>query len=151
MENVLSMSSGSNNRPPIQIGALLRLALDDLRRRIHEGVTEAGFDDVRPAHTTLFRWPGPDGRRPTEIAADVQISKQRVNDLLRDLEQLSYLRLDRDPSDNRARIVRLTRRGKRLHQAAIAAHTELEDEWCRAVGPAAYAQLRHALAQITGA
>jgi DNA-binding MarR family transcriptional regulator len=150
MVTVLSVPRESNNRPPIQIGALLRLALDDLRRRIHEGVAAAGFDDVRPAHTTLFRWPGPDGRHPTEIAADVQISKQRVNDLLRDLEQLSYLRLDRDPSDNRARIIRLTRRGKRLHQAAIAAHTELEDEWRQAVGPAAYAQLRHALAQITG-
>src|SRR6185437_7901979 len=100
MVTVLSVPRESNDRPPIQIGALLRLALDDLRRRIHEGVAAAGFDDVRPAHTTLFRWPGPDGRRPTEIAADVQISKQAVNDLLRDLEQRGYLERHPDPSDN---------------------------------------------------
>jgi hypothetical protein len=43
----------------LQVGALLRLALDDVRRRIYEGVVGAGFGDVRPAHVTLFRWPGP--------------------------------------------------------------------------------------------
>src|SRR3954452_17354027 len=124
--------------------------LEEVRRRIYEGVVAGGFDDVRPPHVTLFRWPGPDGRRPTEIAAAAQISKQRVNDLLRDLEQLGYLRLESDTADNRARIVRLTRRGKALHRRAVKAHAQIEAEWEAAVGKRRYADLRETLAQLGG-
>jgi DNA-binding MarR family transcriptional regulator len=94
---------------------------------------------------TLFRWPGPDGRRPGEVAADVQISKQRVNDLLRELERLGYLLLERDRHDNRARIIRLTPRGRRLHQIAVGIHAQMEAEWSQAIGPRRYKQLRRAL------
>jgi DNA-binding MarR family transcriptional regulator len=141
--------SSPDSDPPVQIGALLRFALHEVRERIYAGVREAGFDDVRAAHVTLFRWPGPDGRRPTEVAADAQLSKQRVNDLLRDLEGLGYLRLERDASDSRARIIRLTSSGKRLHETAVATHAQVEDEWARAVGARRFEQLRETLGQIT--
>lgn len=151
MEPILSVSSTSpdRTRAPLQIGGLLRLALDEVRRRIHEGVVAEGFDDLRPAHTTLFRWPGPDGRRPSEVAADTQISKQRVNDLLRDLERLGYLELAADPADGRARVIRLTSRGARLHEIAVGVHREVEAEWARAVGPHRYEALRRTLAALT--
>src|SRR5690242_20675745 len=103
--------------PPLAIGALLRFALDDIRGRIYDGVVADGFTDVRPAHVTLFRWPGPDGARPTELAAAAHISKQSVNDRLGELERLGYLTRERDPADSRARIVRLTARGRRLHKS----------------------------------
>jgi DNA-binding MarR family transcriptional regulator len=131
--------------PPVPIGALFRFGLHEIRNRISTGVREAGFEDVRPAHVTLFRWPGPDGRRPGEVAADVQISKQRVNDLLRDLERHGYLSLERDRHDNRARIIRLTPRGRRLHQIAVGVHAQIEAEWSQAIGPRRYKQLRRAL------
>src|SRR5579884_138393 len=136
------------SEPPLQIGALLRFALDDVRRRIYAGVVAAGFDDVRPAHVTLFRWPGPDGRRPTELAAWVQLSKQTVNDLLRDLEGGGYLELRPDPSDDRARLIRLTERGRRLHEVAVAAHAAIEEEWAATVGPAAYRGMRATLGRL---
>lgn len=131
--------------PPLPIGAVFRLALDEVRQRIAAGVHEAGFDDVRPTHVTLFRWPGPDGRRPSDVAADAQISKQRVNDLLRDLERLGYLALELDPDDSRARIIRLTQRGRRLHATAISIHAQIEAEWSRAIGQRRYTQLRRTL------
>ena len=127
--------------PPLPVGALFRFGLGEIRQRIYAGVVAAGFDDLRPSHVTLFRWPGPDGRRPTEIAADVQISKQRANDLIRDLEQLGYLRLQVDTRDNRARSVRLTARGKRLHRIAIRIHSDVEAEWARKVGGRCYRQM----------
>lgn len=134
-----------SDAPPVPIGALFRFGLREIRNRIATGVREAGFEDVRPAHVTLFRWPGPDGRRPGEVAADVQISKQRVNDLLRDLERLGYLSLDRDRDDSRARIIRLTPPGRRLHQTAVGIHARIEAEWSQAIGPKRYHQLRRAL------
>lgn|SRR5436190_21968810 len=142
------MSTVTSEIPSLPIGALLRFALDGVRERIYEGVRAAGFDDVRPAHVTLFRWPGPDGRRPTEVAADVQISKQRVNDLLRDLEALGYLRLGPDPSDSRARIIQLTARGRRLHEAAVSVHERVEEEWASTIGARRFEQLRVALTRF---
>jgi DNA-binding MarR family transcriptional regulator len=126
----------------------MRFGLHEIRSRIYERVAAAGFDDVRASHVTLFRWPGPDGQRPTAVAADAQISKQRVNDLLRDLERAGYLRLEPDPADSRARIIRLTRRGKRLHEVAVAAHSEVEDEWASVVGDRRYRQLRKTLTDL---
>jgi DNA-binding MarR family transcriptional regulator len=144
------MSSPEWHDPTVPgIGALLRFALHDVRERIYAGVARAGFDDIRAAHITLFRWPGPDGRRPTEIAADAQISKQRVNDLLRDLEATGYLERHPDPTDDRGRIIRLTERGWRLWETGLAHHRELEDEWAAAVGPERWRQVRAALADIS--
>ncbi len=127
---------------------LMRYAIQDARGRIHAAVRDAGFDDVGSPHITLFRWPGPEGRRPTEVAADAQISKQRVNDLLGDLERLGYLERTVDPTDERARIVRLTERGQRLQEAALASHRAVEREWADAVGPERWEQLLEALAAI---
>lgn len=136
--------------PPLPIGALFRFGLQEIRERIAAGVREAGFDDVRPTHVTLFRWPGPDGRRPSEVAADVHISKQRVNDLLRDLERLGYLSLELDSNDSRARIIRLTKRGRRLHKTAVGIHARIETEWSQAVGQQRYRQVRRALDDLIG-
>jgi DNA-binding MarR family transcriptional regulator len=137
--------------PPQQIGALLRFLLHDIRARIYDGVVAAGFDDLRPAHVTLFRWPGPDGRRPTEIAADAQITKQAVNDLLRDLEDRGYLERTPDQSDNRARIIRLTPRGKKLHQVAVGIHAQVEDEWASELGERGFTNLRDKLSRLVDA
>src|SRR3954453_10988082 len=97
------MSSHGTDSPPLAIGALLRFALDDVRDRIYDGVVAAGFTDVRPVHVTLFRWPGPDGMRPTELAAAVGLSKQAVNDRLGDLERLGALTRGPGPPGSRGR------------------------------------------------
>jgi DNA-binding MarR family transcriptional regulator len=145
----LSTASDPDDWPPAPIGALLRFALDEVRRRIYDGVVADGFDDLRPSHVTLFRWPGPDGRRPSQVAADAGISKQRVNDLLRDLERRGYLALAPDPDDSRARTIRLTDRGRRLHRVALEIHAELEREWARVVGDRSYEQMRRTLMQLS--
>ena len=143
------MATNRTLTPPLPIGALLRFAIDDVRTRIYEGVAAAGFDDIRPAHVTLFRWPGPDGRRPTAVATDTGLSKQRVNDLLRDLEARGYLELEPDPVDSRGRIIRLTPRGRKLHGTATAVHEAIEEDWRRAVGARRFDQLRATLRELT--
>jgi DNA-binding MarR family transcriptional regulator len=143
--------SSSATSTPLALGALLRFALHHLRARIFAAVAEAGFDDIRPAHVTLFRWPGPDGRRPTEIAADAQISKQAVNDRLGELERRGYLERHPDPTDDRARIVRLTERGRALHRLAVEVQVELEREWAEAVGRERYEAMSATLRELVRA
>ncbi|MDQ3630816.1 MAG: MarR family transcriptional regulator [Actinomycetota bacterium] len=99
-----------------------------------ELIHEAGFTDVTQAQWSVFRFGGPDGRRPTEIAALAGISKQAVNDGLRHLEALGYLNRAPHPDDGRARVVRLTDRGRELQNAIRAAGSQVEREWQEEIG-----------------
>ncbi|HEY9456526.1 MAG TPA: helix-turn-helix domain-containing protein, partial [Gaiella sp.] len=55
--------------------------------RLHEN----GFADFDAAYLTVFQYPGPQGRRPSDLAARLLISKQALNYLLGELERLGYL------------------------------------------------------------
>src|SRR3974390_19356 len=70
------------------IGALLRLPAQAIHRRIVAGLTRAGFSDLRLPHMAVLQYPGPDGRRPSELAERAGMSKQAMNQLLQSLERL---------------------------------------------------------------
>jgi DNA-binding MarR family transcriptional regulator len=92
-------------------------------------VHASGHAAVTPAMIALFRFAGVDRRRPSEIAATARLSKQATNDLLRDLERLGYVKRHPDPTDGRARIIRLTTRGHSLDTAIWTAGREVEQSW----------------------
>src|SRR5438067_3569504 len=75
--------------PPPLLGALMRLPVDEMHRRIIEGLHEHGYTDLVPAHMAVLRYPGPRGQRPVELAAEANMSKQAMNYLLGELERRS--------------------------------------------------------------
>src|SRR5258708_14521780 len=91
------------------------MPLDAVRGRMLAGLHEAGFPDLVPAHFAVMRYPGPENKRPSAIAAEAGMSKQAMNYLLGQLQQLGYLTRDDDPDDHRSKRIRLTDRG---HAAA---------------------------------
>lgn len=97
-------------------------------------IHEAGHPDVTSGMITLFRLAGIDERRPGEIAVTARLSKQATNDLLRELERLGYVKRRADPTDGRARIMRLTKRGHELDAAVWAAGRAVEQSWTGRVG-----------------
>jgi DNA-binding MarR family transcriptional regulator len=127
------------------IGALLRLVWQHVRDQIGASVREAGFLDVSRAHVSLFRYPGLDGSRPTDLADELQVSKQAVNDLLRDLERLGYIRRETDAADRRSRLIRLTPRGLALETAILAAARGAETSLETQLGSAKLSSLRATL------
>src|SRR5213082_2330876 len=96
--------------PPL-IGALLRMPWEAVQRHMLERLHERGFDDLDAAHLNVFQYPGPQGTRPSELAARLGVSKQALNYLLGELERLSYIERRPDPYDLRSKRVALTRRG----------------------------------------
>jgi DNA-binding MarR family transcriptional regulator len=108
-------------------------------------VLAEGYDDVNPAHVSLFRWPGMDRMRPTDLAEQLRITKQSVNDLLGHLEQRGYLVREPDPADGRARIVRLTPAGRRLDKVVNREAKAAEDRIAAVLGRTQFAELRAAL------
>ena len=127
---------------------MLRFILRRAREQLYAGVAEAGYENLNPAHMLVFRSPGPQGLRPSEIANEMRITKQSVNDLLRHLERHGYLVLDPDPTDGRARVVRLTDKGRVLESVVNDEAQRTEERIGKRLGPRRYAQLCSALEDI---
>ena len=130
------------------IGALLRMPVDTVHRRMFEHLHERGFTDVDPAHLIVFQWPGPHDTRPSELAARLQISKQALNYLLGQLEQLGYLTREADSNDQRSKRIRLTPRGHAATRAIYEIVQDVEAEWEQQLGPRKFGQLRRLLTQL---
>lgn len=133
----------STSRP--YLGALLRVVWQKVRDRVEADVIGAGYHDLTAAHLHVFRYPSPDGSRPSELAAELQISKQAVNDLLGHLEENGYIVRRPDPADGRGRVVRLTDQGRRLERAVADAARAAEVRVGEVIGPERSADLRRTL------
>src|SRR5574340_1090666 len=99
-----SAAEGAGPFGPPLIGALLRIPWEAVQRHMLERLHESGFDDFDRAYFAVFRYPGPQGARPTDVAAQVGISKQALNYLLRELERLGYLEREPHPEDLRGHV-----------------------------------------------
>jgi DNA-binding MarR family transcriptional regulator len=113
-----------------------------------ERLHERGFDDFDTAHLNVFQYPGPQGTRPSELAARLRISKQALNYLLGELERLDYLERRPDPDDLRSKRVALTPRGTSAIGVIRDAVGEVEAAWARQLGPKRFAQLRNLLLEL---
>lgn len=99
--------------------------VDELVRRLQE----AGYTDITAAHHPVFENIDPDGTRLTVLAARTRMTHQSMGELVRALEARGYVERQFDPSDRRARLVRLTSKGRRAARAALGEIAEIEAAW----------------------
>ncbi len=130
------------------IGALLRVPAQTIQRRIIAELNAAGFDDLRVPHMAVLQFPGPDGARPGVLAERAGLSKQAMTQLLRSLERLGYLARSDAPDQGRARIVRLTKRGRAAYAKIHEILRDIEREWSTELGPKQFAQLKELLLRV---
>jgi DNA-binding MarR family transcriptional regulator len=142
-----AVAAGLPAGPPL-IGALLRVPLEQVLQRMLERLHEHGFDDLDAAHLTVFQYPGPQGARPSELAARLRMSKQALNYLLGGLERLGYLERRPHPEDQRSRRIHVTERGVAVIAVIRDAVGEVEASWSARLGPERFAALRDALAEL---
>jgi len=121
-----------------------------LNAKIYEGLDEAGFTDLRPAHFSVFQHLVPKGSRATEMAERAQITKQSMGYLVEALEKQGYVEQVPDPTDGRARLVRLTERGQAVNRVAEDILGKAETEWARKLGKNKMQKLRHLLSELAG-
>ena len=130
------------------IGALLRVPAQAIHRRIINELNTAGFKELRVPHMAVLQFPGPDGVRPGLLAERAGISKQAMNQLLRSLEALGYLSRSDVPDEGRARIVRLTKRGRSAWAKIHDILRDIEREWGAELGPKHFTQLKELLLRV---
>jgi DNA-binding MarR family transcriptional regulator len=126
------------------------MPLDEIQRRIMERLHEHGFDDLVLAHMAVLRYPGPDGKRPIDLATETNMSKQALNYLLGQFEQHGYLERRTDPDDHRSERVYTTARGESIREVILGAVREVEAEWAAAIGSDDVERLRAILHRLNG-
>ncbi len=130
------------------IGALLRIPAQAIHRRIIHELNAAGFEELRIPHMAVLQFPGPDGVRPGTLAERAGVSKQAMNQLLRSLEHLGYIVRSDAPNEGRARIIRLTKRGRAAYSKIHEILCEIEREWATELGPDRFVQLKELLLHV---
>jgi DNA-binding MarR family transcriptional regulator len=139
---------GSSRHEHPNIGILLRVLLQDVVGRVSAGLSDTGFEDIRPAHTAVFQHIEADGSRLTDLAERAQITKQSMGYLVDYLEQRGYLERRPDPTDRRVALICLTDRGWEQIHAALSIITAIERDWTRRIGKRRMQQLREALTEL---
>ena len=130
------------------IGALLRVPAQAIHRRIIAELNAAGFEELRVPHMAVLQFPGPDGVRPGMLAERAGMSKQAMNQLLRSLEGLGYLARSDAPDEGRARMIRLTKRGRAAYAKIHEILRDIEREWSIELGPKHFIQLKQLLLRV---
>ena len=129
--------------------ALFFQAADGLVGELQRRLSAAGFADIRGSHGCVFGNIGPDGMRLTELACTAAMTKQAVGEAVTDLEHLGYAERIPDPTDGRAKIIRLTEHGSEAQRAGFEIIAEIEGEWTERYGRERVEALREILLDIT--
>jgi DNA-binding MarR family transcriptional regulator len=133
---------------PQPIAPMMRVLWQEVRDRIHLAFAAAGYGDVRAEHLAVLQYPGPDGQRPSALAARSGMSRQAINHLVSHLERAGYLERYTEPPDGGARLLRLTERGRTLYGYIEAVAAEVEAEWARQIGASRLEELRAILSDL---
>src|ERR1700758_4498531 len=113
---------------------LLLRASRIVNRHVVEGLHQRGYADLRSTHTTLLSNIDLAGSTVTTAADRAGITKQAMGRLATELEVAGYIRVRADPNDARARVLLLTRAGKKLMLDSLEVMAELEQRYAGSIG-----------------
>ena len=138
----------ASSQDRMTFGALFRRPYQIYLNWLYGELATRGFPEVRVAHSALFRNITPTGMRMTDLAERAGMTKQSMAYLVEDLVASDYVRLEPDPTDGRAKLVRLTRRGTLLLTMARKLSERYEERIASIIGADKSAQLRTLLEQL---
>jgi DNA-binding MarR family transcriptional regulator len=130
---------------------LLGTGFDAFTEELNERLTQTPYNDIRITHGCVFGNIEPEGSRLTDLAERAHMTKQSVGEVATELEQKGYLERVPDPRDGRAKIIRLTERGREAQALGFGIINEIEADWADRFGAERVAALRDALEAITAA
>lgn len=133
------------------LGRLLLEAHRAVGAELARTLADRGYPDARPAYAAVFlHIDRRSGTRLTELARRARMTKQGMMLLVDELEQRGYVRRVADPEDARAKIVRLTARGRRFAAETRRAVAAVAARARRELGERRFETLREALELLGG-
>jgi DNA-binding MarR family transcriptional regulator len=140
------MEADSPTRP--LIGLLLRLTYQHYSEDILAALREAGFGDIRPAHSNVFTFVPSDGITVSELAELAHVRKQTMAQAVEQLERMGYVERRANPSDRRSRLVFLTDRGASVRPITHATAERVQEDWASLTSPEELEALRASLLRL---
>jgi DNA-binding MarR family transcriptional regulator len=142
----LVLAEGDASR--ITLPALMDLAVEAMYVDFRALLEQSGITDVRPTHGCVFRFIDGDGMRLTELASLAGLTKQSVGEIVDDLAGLGYLERYPDPTDKRAKLIRLTDKGLEAQRIGFSLFAKLEEDWAATFGAERIGALRSLLEEV---
>jgi DNA-binding MarR family transcriptional regulator len=144
-------AGSDSNETGLGMGTLLRMPYQTMMTQaVEPALAAAGYGDIRSAHLPVIQALAlnPEGLRSTELATYARITKQSMGYLVDHLGAGGYVERVPDPTDQRAKVVRLTPRGWMASRQIRAAVRDVEVDWARRVGAERVEQLRSILRDL---
>ncbi len=131
------------------LGRLLLEAHRVMAAELVASLEERGLGDLRAGHAAVFlHIDRRSGTRLTDLARRARMTKQGMMLVVDDLESRGYVRRAPDPNDARAKVVKLTSRGRTAAAECRRAVAALETWTKRTLGDRRYESLRDALLEL---
>ncbi|MFC7358638.1 MarR family winged helix-turn-helix transcriptional regulator [Nocardioides astragali] len=138
----------STGDPQLNVGVLMYVAARSLEARAYDAVVAAGATDLTPTQARLMAQIDPHGSRVVTLAARARIAKQSAAFLVDQLERAGYVVRVADPRDGRAKLVRLSPRGRAFGDVADAEVARALQEWEQHVGAARMRDLEETMRML---
>lgn len=122
----------------LPVGQLLGLMLRRFRADLLAWGQEAGYPNLRQAHLQVFGNIDWTGTRLTDLAARAAMTRPSMLELVEELVQAGYLERRPDERDGRAKLICLTRDGRRVLAQALRAVRDIERVYAEEVGAARF-------------
>jgi DNA-binding MarR family transcriptional regulator len=129
---------------------LLRRPYEALLMNIHAELAAAGFADSYPSWgTNVFHYLREGGLRLTELAERTHTTKQALLYTINQLEAAGYVERVPDPTDGRAKIIRLTERGWEARRVGDEIIASIEHECVQQLGEEKMRQFNELMKEVS--
>ena len=131
---------------------LLRRPYEALLMRLHTELAAAGYADTYPSWgINIFHYLREGGLRLTELAERTHTTKQALRYTINQLEAAGYVERVPDPTDGRAKIIRLTERGWEGRRVGDEIIASIEQECVQELGEERMRQFEALIKEVSSA
>jgi DNA-binding MarR family transcriptional regulator len=131
----------------MDLATLMFVSYRAMDERVRLAMREAGYD-VTVAQSRIAQRIAEEGTRLTELADRAQVTKQTASLLVAALEREGLVERVPDPADGRARLIRLSARGRDAAEHAKEVVMGVEREWTEHLGAERAERLREDLVRL---
>jgi DNA-binding MarR family transcriptional regulator len=119
-----------------------------VHRQVLAALVDSGYPSIRIPHITLLAHMTAEGRRLTEFAELMQVTKSAASQVASALEAQGLVERVPDPTDGRASLIRATPAAAYGFRVARARIAEIEREWSELLGERELSALAMTLATL---
>ncbi len=130
------------------LSGLMTVALRLMTTEFHRHMDEAGYADIRQGAGNVFEHISPEGSTIASMAQRAGVTSQAMVQTVDYLERGGYVKRTPDPSDRRAKLIRITDQGQQMLDTAGRILREMESQVREVLGDARIRDLRDSMQQI---